>query len=137
MVFAEKGTDADFKFKLGDEIIWADDDRDYTIMMRTVVPRANLKIYLCAACDPTNPKQQLQLNVADESKMTLTNCLSVLTKVWPNLTRTGEGKDFMNYVLNSVIYKVCDSHDNCRNNVKFSWTPESFTMIFDGIEFTK
>ena len=131
------GTDDEFKFKTGDEIIWSDDNKDYTIVRRMVSERFNLKCYLCYACDPTNPNQKLQINVSDEFKMTETNCLSVLTKVWPNLIKTGTGVEFMNYVINEVISKVCDSHEKCTNNIEFHTDGDSFQMIFDGIEFTK
>lgn len=139
MVLSVPGTDAEFKFKLGDEITYSEDGKDYTVLRRHVVAAANMKIYLLRACDPTSATQQLQLNLSDESKMTLTDCLSVLTKLWSNLERKrGEnGQQFMNYILNDVLGRVCDIHEDNKHDVSFEYPGNSFKMIFDGVEFIK
>jgi len=139
MRFTEPGTDAEFKFKLGDEITYSEDGKDYTVLFRHVIAAANMKIYLLRACDPSSTTQQLQLNLTDEPKMTLTDCLSVLTKIWPNLERKrGEdGQQFMNYILNNVLGRVCDIHEGEAHNVSFEHPDNSFKMIFDGVEFIK
>lgn len=131
------GRDDEFKFKIGDEFIWSKDNKDYTIVGRVVNESWNVKCYMTTACDPTNPVQNLKIEYSDEDKMTETNCLSVLTKVWPNLIKTGNGEQFMNYILKEVIGKVCDSHEDCTNNIQFHTEGDLFQMTFDGIEFTK
>ena len=137
MVLAVDGTDEEFNFKVGDEFTYSEDNKDYTVMYRKVIARANMKIYLARACDPTNETKQLQINLADEGKMTATSPLNVLNKLWPNLTRTGTGEEFMNYVLNEVLNKVCDIHEGVTHQLHFEHSTDNFKMIFDGVEFTK
>jgi len=137
MTLATNGTDAEFNFKVGDEFTYSENNKDYTIMYRKVIPRANMKIYLAKACDPTNETQQLQINLEDESKMTVTDCLSILAKIWPNLTRTGTGEEFMNYILNNILGRICDLTEDKTHTLHFDHTNDSFKMIFDGVEFTK
>tara|TARA_B110000211_G_C13848534_1_gene451164 strand:+ start:257 stop:670 length:414 start_codon:yes stop_codon:yes gene_type:complete len=137
MPLSVRGTDAEFKFKLGDEITYSVNNKDYTVMSRKVIARMNLKIYLLRACDPTNETQQLQLNLTDEDKMTITDCLSVFSKVWPNLTQTGTNEEFMNYILNNVLGKICDIKEGVSHAVTFENGSGPFKMTFEGVEFTK
>ena len=69
--------------------------------------------------------------------MTLTNCLDVITKLWPSLEKTGSALDFQNFVMNSILKEVCDWTNGCTNDVKFECNGNDFKMIFDGVEFTK
>tara|TARA_B110000971_G_C19731392_1_gene373211 strand:+ start:80 stop:493 length:414 start_codon:yes stop_codon:yes gene_type:complete len=137
MGLSEHGTDEEFKFKLGDEFTYSEDNKDYTVMDRRVIPKLNMKIYLTRACDPASEKQQLHINLEDESKMTATTPLDVLNKLWPNLTRTVSGEEFMNYILNNILSRVCDLHEGVTHDIKFEHETDSFKMTFDGIEFTK
>lgn len=140
MVLHRNAVDADgFKFKPKEEITYSEDNKDYTIYHTKVIPAINKKFYLLKACDPTNPVQKLQLDATseNEAKMTKTNCLDVLTKVWPNLEITGSGQDFLNYFDNNVMAPVCDFEDGHTHSVKLTATATTCTLIFDGVEFTK
>ena len=138
MALRVSGTDADFKFKVGEEVTYSENGHDYTVLYRHVV-FGSQKIYLLRACDPNIPTQKLQLDVSDESKLTLTDCLSVLTKLWPNLNREAgtSGQSFMNYILNNVLGRICDLTEGHSHAVKFNYPGNSFKMTFEGVEFVK
>tara|TARA_B110000977_G_C10996117_1_gene461929 strand:+ start:421 stop:843 length:423 start_codon:yes stop_codon:yes gene_type:complete len=140
MSVARIGTDEEFIHEVFAEITYSEDNKDYTIVKRLVVaPLGNKKIYLLVACDPTNPTQKFQLEATseNESKMITTNCLDVITKLWPNISMTGTPMDFTNYVFNEILYKICDTHEGCKNRVQLNCSGSSFKMTFDGVEFTK
>tara|TARA_B110000211_G_scaffold106577_1_gene123740 strand:+ start:576 stop:998 length:423 start_codon:yes stop_codon:yes gene_type:complete len=140
MPVARDGTDEEFIHEVFAEITYSEDNKDYTIVKRLVVaPLGNKKIYFLTACDPTNPTQKFQLEATteNESKMIVTNCLDVITKLWPNLSMTGTPIEFQNYIFNEVLPQICDAHADCRNTVSFRCGDSSFKMIFDGVEFTK
>tara|TARA_B110000211_G_scaffold224968_1_gene276608 strand:- start:28 stop:453 length:426 start_codon:yes stop_codon:yes gene_type:complete len=134
------GTDEEFTHELFSEITYSKDNRDYTIIHRLVIARlGNKKLYFLRACDPTNPVKQFQLEASseNEAKLTATNSLDVLTKIWPHLTMTGTPNEFQNYIINSILKEVCDTRINKKNDVQFTCVGNSFKMIFDGVEFTK
>ena len=140
MSVARNGTDEEFIHELFSEITYSKDNKDYTIVKRLVVaPLGNKKIYLLIACDPTNPTRKFQLEATseNESKMITTNCLDVITKLWPNISMTGTPMDFANYVFNEILYKICDTREGCKNRVQLNCSESSFKMTFDGVEFTK
>lgn len=129
-----KGCDEDFKFKIGDEFTYSEDNRDYTVEMRRKFMVGGCQcMYLASACDPTNPLRKLQISVADEDKMTLTNCLDVLTKLWPNLEYT-DNNSFRSLVFNDVLKGIID---NDKHECRMENDACCFKLIFDGVVFSK
>ena len=134
------GTDDEFIHELFSEITYSEDNYDYTILHRKIIHvLGDKKMYFLKACDPTNPNQQLQLDATpeNESKMTETNCLDVITKLWPNLTMSGTPVEFQNYIINNILGDVCDTRDGHMHDITFTSLGNSFKMTFEGVEFTK
>ena len=130
-----EGCDEDgFNFCCGNEITFADDNKDYTILRRIKVNINNSCIYQLKACDPTNPTQLLQINVTDENKMTKTTCLDVITKMWDNLPYESNNK-LKNYLINNVLGDICEGE--CSHNMSIKTTTNSITLTIDGVEFKK
>lgn len=129
------GTDEDFNFCIGNEITYSEDNKDYTIVRRVKYCLGECKkVYYVIACDPTNPNKSLQID--DESKMTKTDCLSVITKLWDNLEYTNNG-DFHTLIMNKVIGRLCDPTCEEKLNIKVEFNNECYKLIANGIEFCK
>ena len=140
MNVSRNGSNDEFAQELFAEVTYSEDNYDYTVLHRKVITKfGNKKIYFLKACDPTNPSKQLQLEatVENEAKLTETNCLDVITKLWPNITMTGDPVDFQNYVINEILTDVCDTREGYRHDIKFSSKGNVFKMSFEGVEFTK
>ena len=127
------------KFNQGDEFIYSEDNMDYTVVGITTIRFVNKTYYLCHACDYTNPVQSLKLEITNEDKMTLTNCMDVLTKVWANITRDQPPSKFRDFVRNRLIGPICDYHAGTTHAVEFDTDDikDTFKMTFDGVEFIK
>ena len=136
MKFYCEGCDDEFKFKVGDEIIYSEDNYDYTIVRRIKHMVGGCKcLYQLKACDPTNPRRTLQITIEEEDKMTLTNVIDVLTKLWPNLEMTSSSQ-MQSLVMNKILGLICSPTD-VSHSVEFKSAENSFTLVFEGIEFTK
>ena len=127
------GCDDQFNFQCGDEITFSDDNQDYSILRRIIVLN-NQYIYQLKACDPTNSTQLLQINSTDENKMTKTNCLDIITKMWDNLPYVNNNT-FKSLIFNKIMGGICESE--CTHNMKIYTTENSLTFTIDGVDFTK
>tara|TARA_B110000211_G_C13956909_1_gene498737 strand:+ start:614 stop:1036 length:423 start_codon:yes stop_codon:yes gene_type:complete len=132
----ENGVDADFTYKLGDDLTYSDDNKDYSIIRRIKLIN-NQKFYFLRACDEKNSLQLLKLNADDESKLTLTTCKAVLTKLWPtNVTYDGDYNKTKNYIMNSILGRVCDYHAGEKNKVKIYIDGNTVKLDFEGETFS-
>ena len=131
----ENGVDADFTFESGDEVTYSEDNKDYTVL-KTININAMGKYYLTRACDPANPKQQLNVKLEDESKLTKTDCISALTKVWTTLTYDGNFSKTESYIRNTLLNRICDFHETVTHNVTFYAEGDTFKMDFDETTLT-
>ena len=119
------GTDADFNIKIGKDIIYSEDNKEYRIYGRYFV-RDDYR-YCLQACDVSNPVQKLQISRDDESKMTVVDCPTIIERIWHTVTYTGSHNDTMNYILENIM-KRCDVHNR---DVKFYVEGDVFKMDFD------
>jgi hypothetical protein len=132
----ENGVDADFTYKLGDDLIYSEDNKDYSIIRRVKL-RNNQKVYFLRACDDKNPVQQLQVNANDENKLTLTTCKAVLTKLWStNVTYDGDYDKTKHYIMNTIFARVCDYHPGEKHDIKLYLDGNTFKLDFEGETFS-
>ena len=132
-----EGRDDEFSFNIGDEITYSVDNKDYTIIRRLKYMVGECQcMYQVKACDPTNVTRTLQISKTDEDKMTITNCLDVLTKIWPNLEMRSANQ-FHSLIMNDILGSICDLTDGQTHTIKYKKDPNKYTLTFDGIEFTK
>ena len=131
----EEGVDEDFTFIIGEEVTYSEDNKDYTILKRINIRNLG-KFYLARACDPSNPVQQLNINVNDEGKLTKITPIDALQKLWPSLTYEGDFHKTENYIRNVILRQIVDLHSNVSHKVKFYAEGDSFKMDFDDTIFT-
>ena len=132
-----EGMDCDFMFKIGDEITYSVDNKDYSIVNRLKYMMGDCRcVYQLLACDPTNPTQSLQILKQNESRMTKTDCLSVCTKLWPNLVFENASQ-FHSMVFNQVIGRICEPGSASTHTVSSKFENNIYTLSFNGVEFTK
>jgi hypothetical protein len=124
------GTDEDFNIKVGKDITYSEDNKEYRIYNRIWVGD-EYKYYL-RACDINNPVQRLQISRDDESKMTVVDCPTVIERVWPNVKYTGNHSATMTFILENIM-KRCDVKNR---NVKFYLEGDVFKMDFDEHTFS-
>jgi len=135
MSFYRQGTDEECQFKIGEEVTYSEDNMDYTIVGRLKMLIEDCKcFYQLRACDPNNPNQTLQIETTNEDKFTLTNCIEVMTKLWPNLTYENNGQFIT--LLTSLLGRICDGN-GVTHPLVFKEENGEFIFCLDGVEFKK
>ena len=125
MPFWSHGTDEEFNIKLGKDITYSEDNKQYRIMQRIRI--VNDYSYYLTACDEQNPVQKLVIYRDDESKMTVIDCPSVIEIVWPSVTYNGDHNATRAFIMENII-KRCDVKNRA---VKFYVEGDVFKMDFD------
>ena len=131
-VVYQEGLDADFAYPLGKDAVFSDDNETYRICQRVDLLIDNRKYYNLKAVDPNNSVQQFQLDVADESKLTVIDCTKTIQNVWHRVTYNGNFLDTVNYINNSIFAR-CDVQNRL---VNMSVDGTTFKLDFDGTIYT-
>lgn len=127
-VIYQEGSDSDFSIPLGKDCIFSDDSKLYRVANRVDLLWDNRKYYELRAVDPNNSIQQFQLNISDESKLSIVDCPQVIEAMWPNVVYNGDYGATLTYI-NENIFKRCDVN---HRTVTMTATDDVFTLDFDG-----
>jgi len=131
-VIYQEGLDTDFIHPLGKDTIYSEDGQVYRIVQRVDLLLDNKKYYNLKAVSPTNPIQQFQLDINDESKLTIIDCQTAITNVWQNVIYDGDFTKTVNYINNNILAR-CDVQNR---PIVMSVSGTTFKLDFNNTIFT-